>query len=38
MTTGGWVMLILSWGLILGLTVFCFVRVLTSKADSDADH
>jgi hypothetical protein len=33
MTTGGWVMLILSWGFILGLTAFCFGRVLASKAD-----
>ena len=34
MTIGGWVMLILSWGFILGLSVFCFARVLASKADN----
>jgi hypothetical protein len=34
MTAGGWVMLILSWGFILGLAGFCFARVLASKADN----
>lgn len=24
MTFGGWIMLMLSWGAIIGLTVFCF--------------
>lgn len=36
MTTGGWVMLVLSWGTILGLTTFCFARVLASRADGKA--
>lgn len=30
MTTGGWIMMILSIGFVLGLTFFCFYRVLAS--------
>ena len=28
---GGWIFLILSWGLIIGLVVFCFVKVFAKK-------
>ena len=31
MKLGGWIFLICSWGLILGLTVFCFVKVFSKK-------
>ncbi len=24
----GWIFLIISWGLILGLNIYCFIRVL----------
>ncbi len=33
MTPGGWIFLLLSWGFILGLTVFCFWKVLRKKDD-----
>ncbi|MGH7587839.1 MAG: hypothetical protein ACRELU_04530 [Gemmatimonadota bacterium] len=28
MTIGGWIMLVLAWGFILGLTAWCLARVL----------
>jgi hypothetical protein len=31
MRPGGWVFLILSWGIILGLTIFCFFKVFSKK-------
>jgi hypothetical protein len=31
MTTTGWAFLIISWGMILGLTVFCLSRTLRKK-------
>jgi hypothetical protein len=31
MTIGGWVFLILSWAIILGLAVLCFVKVFAKK-------
>lgn len=31
MTVAGWILLILSWVLILGMTAFCFIKVLTKK-------
>lgn len=31
MTPGGWVLLIFSWGLILALAGFCFIKVLGKK-------
>ncbi len=30
MTAAGWIFLILSWGVIIGLTIFCFVKVIIS--------
>jgi hypothetical protein len=27
----GWMLLLFSWGLILGLTVFCFLKVFVRK-------
>lgn len=30
MTLGGWVLLILSWGAIIGLGVFCLVMMVRS--------
>ena len=35
MTAGGWILLVLSWGLIIALNVFCFVKVLGKK---ETDH
>ena len=35
MTVSGWILLVFSWGFILGLTVYCFVRVLRPKRDTD---
>lgn len=31
MNISGWVFLIVSWGLILGLTTLCFVKVFSKK-------
>lgn len=31
MTTGGWIMLVFFWALILGLTVFCFAKIFSKK-------
>lgn len=31
MTLAGWIILIASWALIIGLCVFCFHRVLSNK-------
>jgi hypothetical protein len=31
MTWAGWLFLILSWGFILWLTVFCFAKVFSKK-------
>ena len=31
LTGAGWIFLILGWGVIIGLTVYCFSRVLFGK-------
>ncbi len=31
MKTAGWVFLIGSWGFIIGLAIFCFIRVFSKK-------
>ena len=31
MTLGGWILLVLSWGLIIALNVFCFIKVFKQK-------
>ncbi len=28
---GGWIFLLASWGFIIGLTIWCFVRILGSS-------
>jgi len=33
MTLAGWILLVLSWGLIVALNIFCFVKVLGQKDD-----
>lgn len=30
MTTGGWILLTLSWGAIIGLVVYCFTQMIKS--------
>lgn len=30
MTTGGWIFLIMGWGVIISLTTYCFVKVMKS--------
>ena len=37
MISAGWVMMILSLTFVLGLTAFCFWRVLTTPADGMGD-
>jgi len=31
MKLAGWIFLVFSWGMILTLTVFCFIRVFSKK-------
>jgi len=31
MNPGGWIFLIISWGIILGLSAFCFIKVFSKK-------
>jgi len=31
MNFGGWVFLTVSWGLIIGLATFCFIKVFSKK-------
>jgi len=31
MKTGGWIFLVVSWGIILGLTTHCFIKVFSKK-------
>lgn len=35
MNVGGWIFLIVSWGFIIILTVFCFYKVLSKKEGID---
>jgi len=37
MTLAGWILLVLSWGLIIALNIFCFVKVL-GKKDDESEH
>ena len=38
MTTGGWILMTLSCGTVLGLTAFCYYRVLTSCGPDEHMH
>ncbi len=31
MTVNGWLLLLVSWGLILGLTAFCFMKIFSKR-------
>lgn len=31
MKIGGWILLVLSWGMIVGLSIFCFKKVFSKK-------
>lgn len=31
MTIGGWILVIFFWGLILGVSIFCFKKVFAKK-------
>jgi hypothetical protein len=31
MTTNGWIFLSVSWSIILGLVIFCFLKVFSKK-------
>jgi len=31
MTIGGWILFIFSWGMILGVSIFCFKKVFAKK-------
>lgn len=34
MSTGGWIMIVFSWALIIALTVFCYARIATMRRDN----
>ena len=31
MNIAGWLFLLVSWGIIIGLSIFCFIRVFSKK-------
>jgi len=31
MKIGGWILLLISWGMIVGLATFCFKRIFSKK-------
>ncbi len=35
MNIGGWIFLVLSWGFIISLAVFCFYKVFSKKSGLD---
>jgi hypothetical protein len=35
MNLGGWIILIVMWGGIIGVSAFCFARVLMEKPEAD---
>jgi hypothetical protein len=37
MTFGGWILLLVSWSLIIGLNLFCFKKVFGKKDGEDAE-
>jgi hypothetical protein len=40
MTTGGWIFIILSWGAILTLLIYCYTKILShdaKKRDNDKE-
>lgn len=36
MTNAGWFFMILSWGIILGLGIYCFYRIFKQPANQDS--
>jgi hypothetical protein len=38
MTIGGWIFMVCSVGFVIGLTVFCFYRVLSRPATTEHMH
>lgn len=38
MTPAGWIIMLLSIGFVVGLTAWCFYRVLTTRAPSQRVH
>lgn len=37
MTTGGWIFMLISWGVILSLMMFTYVRTITCKPQAEDD-
>jgi len=37
MTTEGWVFMIVSWGVIIGLNIYTYTRILSTKSPSKKD-
>ena len=38
MTIAGWIMLVLSWGLIIALNIFCLVRMFARKENGSENN
>lgn len=37
MTTGGWIFMILAWGMIIGVMAFCYTKVMRDRDDQPFD-
>lgn len=35
MNVGGWIMLVLMWGGVIGLLLYCFAKILTSDRSTE---
>lgn len=38
LTLAGWLFLIVAWGGVIGLSAFCFVKVMTGEKDLSAEE
>ena len=38
MTAGGLIFLIIAWGSIIALVLFCYIKIITDKSDSPGDQ
>ncbi|MFH1760790.1 MAG: hypothetical protein ABIA63_06780 [bacterium] len=38
MTTAGWIIMCISMGIVTGLNIFCFYRILTERSPSKRHH
>jgi hypothetical protein len=38
MTTGGWIFLLIAWGSIITLVLYCYIKIITDKSDSSDEQ